>query len=235
MLTLRKTNDRGGAEHGWLKSKHTFSFADYHAPDFMGFGPLRVINEDWIQGGEGFGMHPHKDMEIITYVVKGALEHKDSMGNQAVILPGEVQKMSAGKGVLHSEYSPRKGEDTHLLQIWIHPNKKGLTPSYQQKSFEEQLNTEKLVLVVSPDAELGSLSISQDAKLYVSRLKADDSLDYQLGQGRVAWLQMVKGELKVNSLELSVGDGLAVRDEELLSVVAQKDSEFLLFDLSPSF
>lgn len=231
MLKIRKANERGGGDHGWLKSQHSFSFSDYYDPNFMGFGPLRVINEDWIAAGKGFDTHPHKDMEIITYVVEGVLEHKDSMGNTAKILPGEVQKMSAGTGVLHSEYNPHQDMETHLLQIWIMPNKKGLAPSYSQKSFEEQLKQEKMVLVVSPNPNDGVIEIAQDAKLYVSRLKTKDSYDYSLKKGRSAWLQLIKGRLTVNNLELSIGDGLAVVDEEKLEIKSLNDAEFILFDL----
>lgn len=231
MLKVRKANERGGGDHGWLKSQHSFSFSDYYDPRFMGFGPLRVINEDWIAAGKGFGMHPHNDMEIITYVVKGALEHQDSMGNKATILPGEVQKMTAGTGVFHSEFNPRKDLETHLLQIWIMPDKRGLKPSYSQKSFEEQLNKEKLVLVVSPNQEADSIGIAQDAKLYVSRLKKDDMLEHSLSVGRAAWIQVIKGSVSVNDVEITAGDGLAVVDEKTLRFKSLHDAEFMLFDL----
>ncbi len=231
MLKLRKSDERGGGDHGWLKSKHSFSFSDYYDPLFLGFGPLRVINEDWVAGGQGFGMHPHSDMEIITYVLSGKLEHRDSMGNHAQILPGEVQKMTAGTGVFHSEYNPDRNAETHLLQIWIHPSQKGLTPSYQQKSFDAELNKEKLVLVVSPNSENGSISIAQDAKLYISRLKAGDKIEHRVEPERSVWVQMVKGKMTVNGTELETGDGLAVKQENMLSFASLQDTEFLLFDL----
>lgn len=231
MLKLRKSDERGGGDHGWLKSKHTFSFSNYHDPNFMGFGPLRVINEDWVAGGQGFPMHPHSDMEIITYVLSGKLEHRDSMGNHAVILPGEVQKMTAGTGVFHSEYNPDRAQEVHLLQIWIHANKKGLTPSYAQKSFEEQLNKEKIVLVVSPNSEKGSIGIAQDARLYISRLKALEKVEHGIELGRSVWVQMVKGKISINEMELTTGDGLAVNQESLLNISALEDAEFLVFDV----
>lgn len=196
MICLRKSNDRGRADHGWLKSRHTFSFADYHDPDFMGFRTLRVINEDHIQGGKGFGTHPHRDMEIISYVASGALEHKDSMGNSTVILPGEVQRMSAGTGVRHSEFNPDPNHEVHLFQIWILPEKTGIPPSYGQKSFELELNNNDLVLVVSKDGRDGSLSMNQDADVYVSRLKPGRKFSLQIRSGRGIWAQMINGDRK---------------------------------------
>jgi redox-sensitive bicupin YhaK (pirin superfamily) len=232
MLVVRKSLDRGFADHGWLKSRHTFSFADYHDRQFMGFRSLRVINEDHIAGGTGFGTHPHRDMEIISYVVSGALTHKDSMGNTAVIRPGEVQRMSAGTGVTHSEYNYEKDRETHLLQIWILPNKTGKAPGYGQKSFEKEMNSQKLVLTVSGDARDGSIGIDQDADLYVSRLKKADSLSFGLRPGRHAWVQVVKGKLSVNGVELDAGDAVAASEEPKLDFLASEDSELLLFDLS---
>lgn len=231
MLTIRKSKDRGQADHGWLKSQHSFSFASYYDPENMGFRSLRVINEDFIAGGTGFGTHPHRDMEIITYVVKGALEHKDSMGTTAVIVPGEVQRMSAGTGVAHSEYNKLKDQETHLFQIWIMPKKLGNKPGYGQKSFEEQLNSKDMVLVVSQDGRDGSIEINQDADLYISRLKAGKTLEFKLRPKRGVYLQMVKGQLKINNALLAVGDAAAVSEEDLLKIQAQEDSEFLLFDL----
>jgi redox-sensitive bicupin YhaK (pirin superfamily) len=232
MITVRKSHDRGRANHGWLKSQFSFSFADYYDPEHMGFRALRVINEDHIQGGTGFPTHPHRDMEIISYVASGALEHKDSHGNVAVIRPGEVQRMSAGTGVAHSEYNHSKTEDAHLFQIWIIPNQTGIPFSYGQKSFEKDLNEKKLVLTVSNSGRDGSISIHQDADLYISRLKKGDGLQFELRTGRHAWLQMVKGAIALNGQDLETGDGAAVSEESLLKIEAKEGSEFLLFDLA---
>ncbi len=232
MLQLRKSNERGDANHGWLKSKHTFSFADYYDPKHMGFRSLRVINEDRIAGGTGFGKHPHRDMEIISYVVKGALEHEDSMGTKAIIKPGEVQRMSAGTGVVHSEYNADKENETHFFQIWIQPNKKGASPGYGQKSFENDLNSKKMVLVISADGREGSLGIEQDANLYISRLKNEDETDFKLKPKRGAWVQVVKGKLNINGKEISAGDALSFENEELLKFKSLEPSEFMLFDLA---
>ncbi len=229
-MQLKRSVDRGAADHGWLKSHHSFSFADYYDPSSMGFRSLRVINEDHVATGKGFGMHPHRDMEIITYVVKGSLEHQDSMGNKAAILPGEVQYMSAGTGVMHSEYS-KEGGDTHLLQIWIQPNARGGTPRYGQKSFEADLNSKKLVLVVSSDAREGSIGIKQDADIYASRPKAGDSIEFDVRKGRGVWIQVVKGQLSVNGKQLAAGDAIAFELEPKLKIEAKQASEFLLFDL----
>ena len=229
-MWIRKSNDRGHAHHGWLKSHHTFSFADYYDPRFMGFSDLRVINEDYIQGGMGFGSHPHRDMEIITYVIKGSLRHKDSMGNEAVIRPGEVQHMSAGTGVVHSEHSDNQDEN-HLLQIWIMPEKLGIKPQYGQKNFAEQFDNNKKTLVVSRDGRDGSIQINQDADLYVSRLKPNDELPFSLRADRKMWVQVVKGDIRINGSDLSTGDALAVEDGGALKFESLTDSEFLIFDL----
>lgn len=231
MLQVRKSAERGYAEHGWLKSHHTFSFANYYDPEHMGFRSLRVINEDYIEGGNGFGMHPHKDMEIITYVISGALEHKDSMGTRSVIKPGEVQRMTAGRGVFHSEFNKLPYEETHLLQIWIMPNRAGGEPGYDQKSFDAELEANKLVLVVSEDGRDGSIKIQQDADLYISRLKKDDDVDFRLRAERGAWIQVVKGRLDVNGKEVTAGDALSFEEAGNLKFKASEDSEFLLFDL----
>lgn len=231
MMVIRKSNERGAADHGWLKSQHTFSFADYYDPAQMGFGPLRVINEDRIAPGTGFGSHPHRDMEIISYVVSGALEHQDSAGNKNVIRPGEVQRMSAGTGVVHSEYNFYKDRETHFFQVWIQPNKKGVPFSYGQRSFENELNEKNLVLVVSNNGRDGSISIHQDADMYVSRLKSGDSLRFAGRPTRNVWLQVVKGRLNVNQVTISTGDGLATKAETALEIAAEADSELLLFDL----
>jgi redox-sensitive bicupin YhaK (pirin superfamily) len=197
----------------------------------MGFRSLRVINEDRIDGSTGFGSHPHSDMEIISYVVKGELEHQDSMGTKAVIKPGEVQRMSAGSGIVHSEKNKMENEPTHFFQIWIMPNKKGGAPGYGQKSFEHELNTQKMVLVVSENGRDGSIDIKQDADMYISRLKANDTVDFSLRKERGAWVQVVKGQVSVNGTEIKTGDGLAIETEGQLNFMARNDSEFILFDL----
>jgi redox-sensitive bicupin YhaK (pirin superfamily) len=232
MLQVRKSEERGIGAHGWLNSFHTFSFANYYDPKFMGFRSLRVINEDRIDGSTGFGSHPHKDMEIISYVVKGALEHQDSMGTKAIIKPGEVQRMSAGSGVVHSEKNKMENEDTHFFQIWIMPNQGGGTPGYGQKSFETELNNNKLVLVVSENGRDGSIDIKQDADMYISRLKANETVDFTVRPQRGAWVQVVKGLINVNGVEIKTGDGLAIETEGVLNFKATGDSEFILFDLA---
>lgn len=232
MLQLRKSEERGLANHGWLKSRHTFSFAEYYDPQHMGFHSLRVINEDRIEGGSGFGSHPHRDMEIISYVVSGALEHKDSMGTKAIIRPGEVQRMSAGTGVVHSEYNAIPDEETHFFQIWIQPNSRGGDPGYGQKSFESELNSKKLVLVVSQDGREGSIGIKQDADMYISRLDAKDQLEFRLRPKRGAWVQIVQGRLNINGTDVSAGDALSFENEELLKFKTSDKSEFILFDLA---
>jgi len=228
----RKSEDRGLANHGWLKSRHTFSFAEYYDPQHMGFRSLRVINEDRIEGGTGFGKHPHRDMEIISYVVEGALEHKDSMGNETVIRPGEVQRLSAGTGIAHSEYNQKLDEETHFFQIWIMPKTTGGSPGYGQKSFEKELNSQKMVLVVSEEARDGSIGIKQDADIYISRLKKNDNVQFQLRDKRGAWIQIVKGQIDVNGKKISEGDALSFENAELLNIQALEPSEFLLFDLA---
>lgn len=232
MFKLRKSNERGTGEHGWLSSKHSFSFADYYDPKNMGFRDLRVINEDYIAGGRGFGAHPHRDMEIITFVVSGVLEHEDSMGNKSAIRPGEVQYMSAASGVVHSEYNKLPDEQVHLLQIWILPNQTGGKPQYGQKSFDSQLGQEKLVLAVSGDGREGSIQIRQDVDLYVSRPKTGDIIEWKLREKRGAWLQLIKGGLKVNGQTLNAGDALSTEVAQALKIEAMSNSEFILFDLN---
>lgn len=231
MLQLRKSDERGLANHGWLKSRHTFSFADYHDPKHMGFRALRVINEDRIAGGTGFGSHPHRDMEIISYVISGALEHKDSMGTSAIIKPGEVQRMSAGSGVVHSEKNADPENETHFLQIWIQPKIRGGTPGYAQKSFAHDLDSKRMVLVVSENGRNGSLKIKQDADLYISRLTNGDVGEFKLRPQRGVWVQVVKGKLIINGEEISTGDALSFDNEDLLQFKALEQSEFILFDL----
>lgn len=232
MMQVRKSNERGGADHGWLKAKHTFSFANYYDPANMGFRDLRVINEDRVAEGGGFPTHGHADMEIITYIIAGELEHQDSMGTKAKIVPGEMQHMSAGTGVRHSEYNSSKTDPVHLLQIWIQPAKRGVKPAYGQKSFNEALDSGKLTLTVSQDGRDGSIPINQDADLYAARPKKGATLEFNLREGRYAWVQIVKGSVTVNGQELGQGDAVAMTDEALVKIVAKEDAEFLLFDLN---
>lgn len=232
MLQVRKAKERGHAVHGWLDSHHTFSFADYYDPDFMGFRDLRVINEDRIQGGQGFPTHPHKDMEIITYVIEGALEHKDTLGTQSVISPGEVQHMSAGTGIQHSEFNSLRDKETHLLQIWILPNAKGIKPGYGQKSFAEQIKKGELVLAASPEGRSGSIPIHQDVDLYFAKWNSAREQDFKFrGKSRYGWVQLVSGNLDVSGVSLGPGDGLAIAAEENLTLTSKGAAEFLLFDL----
>ncbi|MCL6327056.1 pirin family protein [Pectobacterium polaris] len=230
MIYLRQAQDRGHANHGWLDSWHTFSFADYYDPDFMGFSALRVINEDYIEGGQGFGTHPHKDMEILTYVLSGAVEHQDSMGNKEQVPAGEFQIMSAGTGIRHSEYNASKDEQLHLYQIWIIPEKTGLTPRYEQKRFDVQQGRQ---LVLSPDAREGSLKVFQDMTLWRWALKAQEQSVYQIQADRRVWIQVVRGTVEINGQKAEASDAFAVWDETAISVHASEDSEILLFDLPP--
>ncbi|KHT41303.1 pirin family protein [Pectobacterium brasiliense] len=230
MIYLRQAQDRGHANHGWLDSWHTFSFADYYDPDFMGFSALRVINEDFIEGGQGFGTHPHKDMEILTYVLSGAVEHQDSMGNKEQVPAGEFQIMSAGTGIRHSEYNASKDEQLHLYQIWIIPEKTGLAPRYEQKRFDVQQGRQ---LVLSPDAREGSLKVFQDMTLWRWALKAQEQSVYQIQAGRRVWVQVVRGTVEINGQKAEASDAFAVWDETAISVHANEDSEILLFDLPP--
>lgn len=232
MLQLRKSQDRGHANHGWLNSKHTFSFAGYYDPKHMGFRSLRVINEDKIKGGTGFGAHPHNDMEIISYVVKGGLKHQDSMGNDTIIKPNEVQRMTAGTGVVHSEYNASPNEDAHFFQIWITPKARGQDPGYGQKSFEKELESQKLVHVISQDGKDGSISINQDADMFISRLKTGDDLTYSIRKNRGVWIQVVKGQLTINDQNVIAGDALSFENEDDLKVKATKESEIIIFDLA---
>jgi redox-sensitive bicupin YhaK (pirin superfamily) len=229
MIDVRKSAARGKGKTNWLKSSYTFSFADYHDPDFMGFGPLRVINEDFIEAGMGFGMHSHQDMEIITYVVKGELEHKDSLGTGSVIKPGEIQKMSAGSGVQHSEFNHSKKELLHLLQIWIIPNKQGIAPAYEQEAIPVA-NKNEFLLIGSPEGGEGAVSIQQEVRLFAGYLSADSTLYYPLLSGHTAWMQVVKGELTVNGIEMNKGDGAAIQEEKMLTIQATTESEVLFFD-----
>lgn len=231
MITLRKSNDRGLANHGWLNSNHTFSFADYYDPNHMGYSVLRVINEDRIEGGTGFGAHGHKDMEIISYVIEGALEHKDSMGTNAVILPGEVQRMSAGTGVRHSEQNHLKDEKTHFLQIWITPEKQGVEPGYDQKSFSNDFGCSDMILVASRTGKNGSITINQDVDMYVAKAQDAGEKVLKTFKHRHAWIQVIKGEVKVEGETLTTGDGAGVEQVEAMKLQWSKDSEFIVFDL----
>jgi len=236
MLKLRKSSERGHANHGWLDSYHTFSFADYFDAAHMGFRCLRVINEDRITGGSGFSTHGHRDMEIISYVITGALEHKDTLGNSTVIWPGEIQTMSAGTGVQHSEYNHIKDKTSHFLQIWILPNGQGLKPNYGQKSFVEDLKNKDLVLAVAGTSQPGAITINQDVNLYLSQIGKDKVIDFKFQQNRYGWVQLVRGALSVKAgneqAEMQPGDGLAISGVNQIQITAtQPHTEFLLFDL----
>jgi redox-sensitive bicupin YhaK (pirin superfamily) len=231
MMKVRRSEDRGHVDHGWLDARHTFSFGTYHDPENMGFRDLRVINEDVIAPGQGFGTHPHRDMEILTYVIEGALEHKDSLGNGSVIRPGDIQWMSAGTGIRHSEGNPSPDERTHLLQIWVLPDANGRTPDYAEKHFSREERKDRLKLVASPDGAEDSLTWGQDVRLYASLLSAGAGGDLTLAPGRHAWVQVVQGDLDINGTALGSGDGLAVSEETALKITAHGDSEFLVFDL----
>lgn len=231
MITIRKSNERGHANHGWLDSYHTFSFASYQDPNFMGFRSLRVINEDWVIPGAGFGTHGHRDMEIITYVLEGAVEHKDSIGNGSIIQPGEVQKMSAGTGILHSEFNPSDTEPVHLLQIWIIPDKKGIQPSYEQQKFNLEANG-KLQLIAAPEGKNGVVTLQQDVNLYAGRLEKGDRISYNLAANRHIWLQVARGQVNLNGTTLEAGDGAAISEETELNLAAENNAEILLFDLN---
>ena len=231
MMNIRKANERGHANHGWLDTYHTFSFADYYDPQWMGFRSLRVINDDLVLPGNGFGAHPHRDMEIITYVLSGALEHKDSMGNGRVIRPGEFQYMAAGTGVEHSEFNPSKTEATRLLQIWILPDAKGVKPRYAERNLA-QAETGKLHLVASKTGREGSMAIHQDADLLLAKLAAGQGVTHSLAAGRHAWVQVAEGEVSVNGKILAGGDAAAVSQESALKLEATKPAQVLLFDLN---
>jgi redox-sensitive bicupin YhaK (pirin superfamily) len=232
MITIRPSNERGGGDYGWLNTRHSFSFDQYHDQRFMGFRSLRVINEDFVEPGHGFPMHPHRDMEIITYLLEGALEHNDSMGNGSIIRPGDGQRMSAGRGVRHSEANPSKTEAAHLLQIWILPSERGLEPSYEQKAFPAEEKRGKLRLIAGPDGKDGSVTIHQDARLYVALLSPGQQVQHDLAPGRYAWLQVAKGAVELNGKPLSQGDGAAVSEEQKLTIKGAEDAEILLFDLA---
>ena len=232
MITVRKANERGHANHGWLDSHHSFSFASYYDAQHMGFRKLRVINEDRVEAGQGFGKHPHRDMEIISYVIDGSLEHGDSIGNESIITPGEVQRMSAGTGVVHSEYNPSKDKPVHFLQIWIETERDGIPPSYEQKRFDNRITPGELNLIASRDGGNDGITIHQDVNLYVAKLNSGKSTAYTVPKDRHVWLQMVGGNITVNGVALAASDGMAVSDEDKLDITATGDSELLLFDLA---
>jgi redox-sensitive bicupin YhaK (pirin superfamily) len=232
MIIRRPSESRGLGDHGWLKSRHTFSFADYHDPEHMGFRGLRVINEDRVQAGQGFGTHSHRDMEILSYVLDGELAHRDNMGTGSVIRPGDVQRMSAGTGVRHSEMNPSPANPVHFFQIWLLPAERGIPPGYEQKTFPVSERQGRLRLVAAPDGRDGAITVHADADLYAGLLAAGDTAELELKPGRHAWIQVAKGQLIVNGLTLNEGDGAAVSDETALDLHAETDVEVLVFDLA---
>jgi redox-sensitive bicupin YhaK (pirin superfamily) len=232
MQTIRRAGERGHADHGWLKSFHSFSFADYYDPAHMGWGNLRVINEDRVAPGQGFPTHPHSDMEIVSYVLEGALEHKDSLGTGSVIRPGEVQRMSAGTGIRHSEFNASRSEPVHFLQIWIVPEWQGIEPGYEQKSFPAEEKRGRLRLVASPDGREGSVTIHQDAKLYATLLSEGQRVTHHLAPGRMAWIQVARGAVRLNGEALKAGDGVGLDAPGALTLEGLEDAEALLFDMA---
>lgn len=232
MITVRKSQNRGHAREEWLDSYHTFSFDTYQDPEQMGFRSLRVINEDRVEPGRGFPLHPHRDMEILTFVLEGALEHRDDLGSRETIHAGEVQRITAGTGIMHAEYNPSSVEAVHLLQIWIHPDQKGLVPDYESRRFSAPTTGDGMRLIASANGRDGSAHIHQDASLYVGELARGGKVDYRLEGGRHAWLQVTDGALSLNGEPLAAGDGAAVSNEGLLTMSAEKDSRFILFDLN---
>lgn len=232
MIQIRKAEDRGHADHGWLNTYHTFSFNTYYDERYMGFRSLRVINEDRVQPGKGFGTHPHRDMEIITYVLEGALEHKDSMGTGSVVRYGDVQRMSAGRGVMHSEFNASDKELVHLLQIWITPDKRGIEPSYEQKAFGREEKQGQLRLIVSPDGRNGSITINQDACVYATALGKGSLVAVPISENRYLWIHVAQGEVNVGDQQLSAGDGAAVSGEKEVMITGVKETEVLIFDLA---
>lgn len=232
MYQVRKAAERGHANYGWLKTYHTFSFSSYHDPKHVRFRNLRVMNEDFIAPGQGFGTHPHNDMEIVTYVLQGALEHRDSMGNGEVLRPGEFQRMSAGTGITHSEFNPSATESTHLYQIWLLPERRGIEPSYEQKKFELSERTNRLRLVASPTGEGGSLTIHTPAKIYLSTIQSQESVQLAIPPEKHIWIQILSGSGVVDGHTLEAGDGLAISDEPLIEYQATSEAEILVFELA---
>lgn len=231
MITIRKSADRGHANHGWLDSRHSFSFADYYDPEHVRFRALRVINEDRVVAGQGFGMHPHRDMEIISYVISGALQHQDSMGSKAVMRAGDVQRISAGTGILHSEYNPSREDPVHFLQIWLMPDEKSVKPDYTERSYRE-IEPGRLHLIASKTGRDGSISIHQDADVFVAKVPANQSLRHPLASSRAGWVQVIGGELSIQDEMLAEGDGAAISESSEITVTAKRDAHFLLFDLN---
>jgi redox-sensitive bicupin YhaK (pirin superfamily) len=231
MITIRKSNERGAAKIDWLDSQHTFSFGHYYDPNHMGFGPLRVINEDRVSPSGGFDTHSHKDMEIVSYVLDGALEHKDSMGNGEIIRPGDIQRMSAGTGVSHSEFNPSKTEGVHFLQIWFLPEEKGIAPSYAQKHISADQKKGHLKLVMSRDGRENTLTLNQDIDMYVGILNADDQVTHAPLPGRLQWLQVARGSLHLNGQVLTAGDGAAIQAEHMIELTNPENAEIILFDM----
>ncbi len=231
MIRIRKADERGHFDHGWLDTRHTFSFSRYHDPRYMGFRALRVINEDRVQPGQGFGTHGHEDMEIVTYVLSGALAHRDSLGTGSTLRPGELQRMTAGTGITHSEFNPSPTERVHLYQIWLLPEREGLEPSYEQRTFSDEERHNRLRLVASPDGTDGSLTIRQDARLFLATMDGDREVSHEIPSGRHAWVQVLRGGVSLNGLSLSAGDGAAVAAESQIAFRADGPSELLLFDL----
>jgi redox-sensitive bicupin YhaK (pirin superfamily) len=232
MVRIRKSTERGRSQHGWLDSRHTFSFADYYDPKQMGFRSLRVLNEDRVRPGAGFGEHPHQDMEIISYVLDGALTHRDSMGNVSTLTAGDVQVMTAGSGVRHSEWNPSVEEPTHFLQIWVMPEGKGLSPSYEQRHVDEDEKGGRLALIASPARETDGLTIHQDVSLYATVLRPGERVQHQMAPGRHAWVQIIDGRVTVNGHALEAGDGTAISEESEVAIAAETSAEALLFDLA---
>lgn len=231
MLTLRKASERGHADHGWLKTWHTFSFADYYDPAHHNFRVLRVMNNDKVAAGQGFGTHPHRDMEIVTYVLEGELAHKDSMGHQATLTPGEVQRITAGSGIQHSEFNPSATKPVHLYQIWLMPDAKGHTPSYAQKAFPKEGRTGRWQTIVSKDGREDSITIHQDAVIQLAELASGQTIKQSFAPGRYGWLQVLRGQANVNGLAVSAGDGIAISEEQAIDVSTSASTEVMLFDL----
>lgn len=231
MITLRRSGDRGHFDHGWLDTRHTFSFGEYHDPSWMGFGTLRVLNEDRVKPGEGFPTHPHRDMEILSIVLSGALRHRDSLGTGSAIVPGEIQRMSAGRGITHSEFNDSRKESVHFLQIWIVPETRGIEPGYEQRAFGPDASRGKLLLVASRDGREGSVTIHQDASVYLSDIDAGETLEHPLAPGRSAWVHVVNGGVHLRGTALAGGDAAGVTGEPSIPLLAEKPSRLLLFDL----